>query len=316
MSKISIIVPTHNNQDSVLSFAKELIDTCETKITQYDYEIIFVDNNSSDQTKSYVARLCEITQKVKCVYTVADYGFELAAKYGMTIAEGDCVITMKPDRSHPVAAVPKFIELWEDGSKIIVGAKSKGGTNPIFNGLRNLYCNIIFSATGTKTMKQFTNFCLYDRSFVKTITSKAYKNMQIRSVINALGLSYMVLPYIPSKAAPDSSFSQKYDHAMASMTTYPKGAIRLVSMFGFYGGAVSIIAGIVTLIMKIVMWNSFTAAIPLILLFGGVLLIVSAVIAEYVSSICQKFDAATFVKEDERINVSNNERNDRKPNNK
>lgn len=308
MSKISIIVPTRNNQETVLGFAKELIDVCETKITQHDYEIIFVDNNSSDQTKSYLSRLCEVTQKAKCVYTVADYGFELSAKYGMTVADGDCVITMKPDRSHPIAAVPRLVELWEEGSKIIIGAKAKGGTNPIFNGLRNMFCGIIYSATGTKTMKQFTNFCLYDRSFVKTITSKAYKNMQIRSVINTLGLSYMVLPYIPSKAAPVSSFSQKYDSAMASMTTYPKGAIRLASMLGFYGGAASFIAGIVTLIMKLVMWESFTAAIPIVLLLGGVFLIISAIIAEYISSICQKFEAATFVKEDERINVVNNEK--------
>lgn len=308
MSKISVIVPTHNNQDTVLSFAKELIDACETKISGHDYEIIFVDNNSSDQTKSYLARLCEITQKVKCVYTVADYGFELAAKYGMTISDGDCVITMKPDRSHPVAAIPKLVELWENGSKIIIGAKSKGGTNPIFNGLRNLYCNILFSVTGTKTMKQFTDYCLYDKSFVKTVTSKAYKNIQIRSVINTLGLSYMVLPFVPSKAAPQASFAQKYDCAMASMTTYPKGTIRLASMLGFLCGALSLIVGIVTLIMKFVMWNSFSAVLPVTFLLGGLLLIISAIIAEYISSICQRFDAATFVKEDERINVPNNDR--------
>ena len=95
MSKISVIVPTHNNQDTVLSFAKELIDACETKISGHDYEIIFVDNNSSDQTKSYLARLCKITQKVKCVYTVADYGFELAAKYGMNVLDaGVAVLSM------------------------------------------------------------------------------------------------------------------------------------------------------------------------------------------------------------------------------
>ncbi|MCQ4022626.1 MULTISPECIES: glycosyltransferase [unclassified Ruminococcus] len=308
MSKISIIVPTRNNQDTVLSFAKELIDVCETRISNYEYEIIFVDNNSSDQTKSYLARLCEVTQKVKCAYTVADYGFELAAKYGMTLAEGECVITMKPDRTHPIAAIPKMLELWEEGSKIIVCARSKGGTNPIFNGLRNIYCNILFSSTGTKTMKQFTGFCLYDKSFVKTITSKAYKNMQIRSVINTLGLSYMVLPYTPSKSAPGSSFSQKYDASMSTMTTYPKGTIRLISMLGFYGGTAMIIAGIVTMVIKIVLWNSFTAAIPLILLVGGVLMIFSSVIAEYISSICQKLDAATFVKEEERINVSSNDK--------
>lgn len=308
MGKISVIVPTHNNQDTVLSFAKELIDVCETKLSQHDYEIIFVDNNSSDQTKVYLTKLCEITQKVKCLYTVANYGAELAAKYGMASTDTDCVITILPDRSHPVGAIPKLVELWEDGSKIIIGAKSKSAGNPIFNGLRNVYCNLLFSATGTKTMKQFTGLSLYDKSFVKTITSKAYKNMPIRSVINTLQLSYMVLPYTPSKAAPGKSFSERFDRSMTSMTTYPKGTIRLISMLGFFGGAASIILGIVTLIMKFFMWNSFSICLPLVLLFGGILLIISAVIGEYVSSLCRKSDAATFVKEDERINFSATEK--------
>lgn len=304
MSKVSIIVPTHNDQDTVLGFAKELIDICETKISQHEYEIIFVDNNSSDQTKAYLSKLCEITQKVKCVYTVADYGSELAAKYGMTVADGDCMITMLADRSHPVTAVPKLVQLWEEGSKIIIGAKSKGSTNPIFNGLRNLYYNILYSATGTKTMKQFTDLSLYDRSFVKTINSKAYKNLSIRSVINTLGLSYMVLPYVVPSAAPSKSFSKRYDTAMNSMTTYSNGTIRLASMLGFYGGAALLLAGLVTLIMKFVMWNSFTVCVPLVLLIGGALFIIAAVMCEYVSSICQSINAATFVKEDERINFT------------
>ena len=304
MSKISVIVPTHNNQDTVLNFAKELIDVFETQISQHDYEIIFVDNNSSDQTKVYLKKLCEITDKARCAFTVADYGAELSSKYGMTLAEGDCVITMLPDLSHPVAAVPKFIELWEEGSKIIIGARSKNGTNPIKNALKNTYCNLLFTMTGTKTMKQFTGFSLYDMSFVKTITSKAYKNLSIRSVINILSLSYMVLPFTPSKAAPSKHFSDRFDEAMTGMTTYPIGTIRLASMFGFYGGALSLLVGLVMLIMKFFMWETFSISLPLILFFGGSLLIISAIIAEYISGLCQKAVAATFVKEGERINFN------------
>ena len=304
MSMISVIVPTHNNQDTILSFAKELIDVFETQISQHDYEVIFVDNNSSDQTKVYLTKLCEVTQKAKCAFTIADYGPELAAKYGMTIAQGDCVITMLPDHSHPVAAIPKFIELWEDGSKIIIGAKSKNSSNPIKNAFKNLFCNVLYAATGTKTMKQFTGFSLYDMSFVKTITSKAYKNLTIRSVINTLDLSYMVLPYSSPTASGVKSFSSRYNEAMISMTTYPKGAIRLVSILGFLGGAASLIVGLVVLIMKFFLWGAFSLSLPLVLLFGGILLIFSAVIAEYISGFCQKADAATFVKESERINFT------------
>lgn len=311
MSKISVIVPTHNNQETVLSFAKELIDTFETSITQHEYEIIFVDNNSSDQTKLYLTKLCEITQKVKCLFTVADYGPELAAKSGMTASTGDCVITILPDHSHPIAAIPKMIELREEGSKIIIGACSKGSGNPIFNFLRSSYCNLLYSVTGTKTMKQFNDFALYDLSFVKTITSKAYKNMSIRSVINVLNLSYMVLPYNPPKVAPSKSFSERLDKSMNSMTTYPKGAIRLVSLLGLYGGVISFLIGIVILIMKFFMWSSFSISVPLICLLGGVLMIFASIIAEYISSLCQKTEAATFVKEDSRINFTQPERTDR-----
>ena len=308
MSKISVIVPTHNDQSTVLGFAKELINVCETQLSHYDYEIIFVDNNSSDLTKEYLKKLCAITQKVKCLFTVANYGSELAAKFGMTASDGDCVITILPDFSHPVSVIPRMLELWSEGSKIIIGAKSKSAGNPISNGLRNLYCNAVYKLTGTKMMRQFTGLCLYDRSFVKTINSKAYKNMQIRSIINTLKLSYMVLPFVPSKAAPHMSFSQRYDRAMLSMTTYPKGAIRAVSMVGFFGGALSLLAGLVTLIMKFFMWNSFSVSVPALLCLGGVLLIITAVTAEYVSRLCQNADAATFVKEEERINFSSQDK--------
>lgn len=311
MSKISVIIPTHNNQETVLSFAKELIDLFETSISRHTYEIIFVDNNSTDQTKLYLTKLCEITQKVKCLFTVADYGSELAAKSGMAMSTGDCVITMLPDHSHPISAIPKMIELWEDGSKIIIGACSQGSGNPIFNALRNVYCNLLYSITGTKTMKQFNGFCLYDLSFVKTITSKAYKNMSIRSVINTLNLSYMVLPYNPSKSSPSKSFSERFDKLMCSMTTYPKGTIRLVSLFGLSGGLISLLVGIVTLIMKFFMWNSFSVGIPLICLFGGVMMLFASIIAEYISSLCQKTEAATFVKEEDRINFSQPDKNNR-----
>lgn len=137
-----------------------------TNLPQYDYELLFIDNASTDGTREKLIKLCEENKKIKAIFNVTNFGQFNSPFHGMCQTTGDCTITMCCDFQNPVELIPKFVEKWEQGHKIVSGIKTSSKEPGIIYLLRSIYYKMIKKMSNVKMIEHFTGFGLYDKTFI------------------------------------------------------------------------------------------------------------------------------------------------------
>lgn len=114
---VSIVVPVYNEQLNIEKFYEEA--TKAISALELDYEIIFVDDGSSDSTPLILSRLTQQDEHVRALILARNFGHQLAITCGMDNACGDAVITMDGDMQHPPAMIPDLIQKWKEGYDVV-----------------------------------------------------------------------------------------------------------------------------------------------------------------------------------------------------
>ena len=119
MKKISIMVPCYNEEENVVPLSEALIAMFEKDLPQYDYEILFIDNDSRDTTRVKLRALCENNKKIKAIFNAKNFGQFNSPYYGILQTEGDCTIPVCADFQDPIDVIPRLVAEWEKGYKIV-----------------------------------------------------------------------------------------------------------------------------------------------------------------------------------------------------
>ena len=119
MNKISILIPCYNEEENVVPISQAVVDELQTKLSSYDYELIFIDNDSSDNTRPLLREICKKNPKIKAIFNAKNFGQFNSPYYGMLQTTGDCTISMCCDFQDPVEMIPKMIKEWEKGAMIV-----------------------------------------------------------------------------------------------------------------------------------------------------------------------------------------------------
>ena len=122
--KVSVMIPCYNEEENVVPMSNEIKELFETKLPQYDYELLFIDNDSSDNTRPLLREICKRNKHVKAIFNAKNFGQFNSPYYGMLQTTGDCVITMVCDFQDPLDLIPQYLEAWEEGYKIAIGIKT------------------------------------------------------------------------------------------------------------------------------------------------------------------------------------------------
>lgn len=138
MKKISVMVPTYNEEENVVPLSEAIIAELD-KLPQYDYELLFIDNDSKDSTREKLEMLCSKNHKIKAIFNAKNFGQFNSPFYGMLQTTGDCTISMCADFQDPVEMIPKLIHEWEQGYKIVSAIKTSSKENPVMRFLRTCY---------------------------------------------------------------------------------------------------------------------------------------------------------------------------------
>ena len=306
---ISIMVPCYNEEENVVPLSKAIIQTIETELPQYDYELLFIDNCSKDNTQALIRELCRQNPKIKAIFNAKNFGQFNSPYHGMCQTTGDCTITMCADFQDPVEMIPQFIKKWEEGYKIVCGIKTASRENPIMYFLRSCYYRAIKKMSSVEQIEHFTGFGLYDKRFIEVLRDLNDPTPFIRGIVAELGFKRCDVEYTQPKRRGGKSknnWYSLYDAAMLSFTSYTKIGLRLATFFGFGLSAVSLIAAVVYLVLKLLYWNRFpagTAPILLaVLLLGSIQLFFIGLLGEYILSINQRSMNRPLVVEEERLN--------------
>lgn len=311
MKKISILVPTYNEEENVIPLSKAIIEQMEM-LPNYDYELVFIDNDSKDTTRDKIAEICEKNPKIKAIFNAKNFGQFNSPFYGLLQTTGDCTILMCADFQDPVDMIPKFIAEWENGYKIVSAIKTKSKENPIMRFFRSCYYKAIRKMSNVEQIEHFTGFGLYDKSFINVLRELDDPIPFLRGIVAELGFKRKEIPYTQQKrraGKTHNNFSTLYDAAMLSFTSYTKTGMRLATLFGFLVSFISICIGFTYFVLKLVHWNSFVMGNAPILIgvfvLGGIQIFFIGLLGEYILNINTRVMKRPLVVEEKRINFNN-----------
>lgn len=309
MKKISILIPCYNEEENVIPMSEAVTELFETELVQYDYEIVFIDNNSSDNTRILLRKICSGNRHIKAIFNAKNFGQFNSPYYGMCQTTGDCTISMCCDFQDPLELIPRFIQEWEKGYKIVCGIKTSSKENKIMRFLRTCYYKIIRKMSDVDQIEHFTGTGLYDRSFIQVLKDLDDPTPFLRGIVAEMGYKRKDIPYEQQKRRAGQTHNNwftLYDAAMLSFTSYTKVGLRIATIAGFVMAFISIIIALVYLILKLVYWERFVAGVTPILLavlvLGSVQLFFIGFLGEYVLSINKRMMKRPLVIEEERIN--------------
>lgn len=314
MKKISVLIPTYNEEENVVPLSKAIINMFSDNLTDYDYEIIFIDNDSQDDTRSLLRTLCQKNDHIRAIFNAKNFGQFNSPYYGLLQTTGDCTVLLCADFQDPIEMIPEFVHEWEAGYKIVIGQKTASRENKFMYFLRSCYYKMIKSFSDVEQIEHFTGFGLYDRDFINVLRDLDDPTPFLRGIVAELGFRRKQIPYEQQKrraGKTSNNFMRLYDAAMLSFTSYTKIGLRMATFIGGGIAMVSFLIALVYLILKFVFWDRFVAGTTPILIgmffLGAVQLVFMGLIGEYILSINQRVMNRPLVIEEERINFDNRE---------
>lgn len=293
MKKVSIVVPVFNEQENVNVFYQELCKYMDT--LDYVYEMIFVDDGSTDDTAKIIGMLASRDERVKALLLARNFGHQVALTCGMDYAEGDAVITMDGDLQHPPKLLPTLLEKWEEGFEVVQTVRlDTDGVSLFKKTSSRLFYRILNLLSDSRIAEGGSDFRLLDRTVVKTFRAFKEQTRFIRGIIGNIGYRQTKVAFVaPKRFAGQSKFSlHKMLHfALDGITSYSKVPLRLALYFGLCVGLLSFGLTLEVLYIKLFTNDAVpgwaTTAVS-ILTLGGIQLIGLGIIGEYVGQIFEE----------------------------
>ena len=314
MKKISIMIPCYNEEENVVPISEAVVRELTDSLPEYDYEILFIDNDSKDNTRPLLREICKKNPKIKAIFNVKNFGQFNSPYYGMLQTTGDCTICMCCDFQDPVEMIPKLVHEWENGYKIVCAIKTTSKENKIMRFLRTCYYKLIRKMSDIEQIEHFTGFGLYDKSFIEVLRNLKDPSPFLRGIVAELGYRRKDIPYEQAKrraGKTHNNFYTLYDAAMLSFTSYTKIGLRLATFCGVGVGIISFLVGMVYLILKLILWDNFPMGMAPVLIgmcfLGSVQLFFIGLLGEYVLNINTRVMNRPLVIEEERLNFDNSE---------
>ena len=308
MRTISIVTPCYNEESNVIALYERITAVLET-CPDYVYDIIFIDNASTDNTVSVVKSLIEKDSRVRLIVNARNFGHIRSPYYGLLQATGDAVILMASDLQDPPELIPEFIKQWEAGFKIVAGVKTTSEESRLFFKIRKMYYAMVNRISNIQLITNFTGFGLYDRSVIDIMKSLNDPYPYLRGLVSELGFDVAQVEFNQpqrTRGITKNNFYTLYDIAMLGITSHSKVPLRLAVFAGFCLSATSLMMALLYLILKLLFWNSFVfGTAPLLIglfFFASVQLFFLGLLGEYVGNLQTQILNRPLVVEKERIN--------------
>jgi len=307
---ISIITPCFNEEGNipeVYARVKKVFDG----FPQYDYEHLFIDNDSTDRSQEILRAIASHDKNIKVIFNTRNFGPGRSPWYAFHQVTGDAIISVVSDLQDPPEMIIPFIQKWEEGYKIVIGVKNKSKENFIMFAIRKAFYRILNKFSDIELVKNYTGFGLYDRTFIDILLKLNDPAPYFRGLIPEFGLKRCEINYVQPKrmsGKTKQSFTSLYDEAMLGFVSHSKLPLRLASFTGYAIALLSLLVAIGYFIYKLVFWDQFNVGLaPLVIglfFFSSVQLIFIGVIGEYVGAIWTQLHRRDrpLVIEKERIN--------------
>ena len=305
---ISIVSGCRNERENL----KELVNRIETnlgKAAETDYEIIFIDNASTDGSQEVLREIAQSHPFVKVILNTRNFGHIRSPYHAILEGRGDAVIYLASDLQEPPEVIPELLFKWKEGAEVVAAVKSESAESPLFFMVRRFYYWLLQELADVQTIPNFTGFGLYSRRVIDYCRQLHDPYPYFRGLISEIGLPVSIVKYRQPKRVrgfSKNNFYTLYDMAMLGITNHSKVPLRLATLSGFLLSIFSFLVGMGYLVYKLLFWERFTLGIAPALIglffFCSVILFFIGILGEYIGAIHTQVLRRPLVVEKERIN--------------
>ncbi|WP_024850588.1 glycosyltransferase family 2 protein [Hydrogenovibrio kuenenii] len=314
MKKISIVTACYNEEENV----EELIDrvriVMSTDLSNYDYEHIFIDNASEDNTVALLKEQSQSDGRIKIIVNSRNFGHVRSPSYALLHADGDAVISLVADLQDPPEMLPEFVQKWEEGYDLVLAIKADSEERGLMFKVREAYYKLLFRLSEVPIFKNFTGFGLFDRKVIKALKQMNDPYPFFRGMLAEAGFKVYKLPYaqpMRARGITKNNFYSLYDMGILGIISNSKVPLRLAIFTGAVAAFLSLIIGFIYGVLKLVYWDEMSLGIaPLMILVSfmfSVMLFFIGIIGEYIGAIYTQVLNRPLVFVKERINFDNEE---------
>ncbi len=310
MKKISIVTACYNEEANIRDLYIQLKRVLAS-LDKYSYEIIAIDNKSTDKTADILREIATEDKNFKVILNSKNFGPVKSPFYAMQQSSGDCMIYLVSDLQDPPDVIPKLVEKWENGAKIAVAVKDKSKESPIMWFFRQLFYKFISytEMESSNIIENFAGFALYDKKIVELMKSCDDPNPEIKSFVSDIGFDVEIVKYTQSarqKGKSTYNLMRLYGYAMTIITKNSFFPIRFATLAGFILSILSFLIAIFYFVMKLLFWNEYNIGMASLIIglffFSAVQLFFIGIIGEYIAAIYTRVNKRPLVIEEERLN--------------
>ncbi len=306
--KISVITNCFNEEENVeelFSQVKAVFDGLE----QYDYEHIFVDNCSTDETVPILKRMAAKHPHLKIIVNSRNFGHIRSGYHALLQGTGDAVVLIVADLQDPPPMIEEFIKKWEEGNKVVAAVKTGSAESFVMSAIRKTYYWMIEKLSDIELIRNFTGFGLYDKKVIEVLREINDPYPYLRGLLCDIGMERAEIEYEQpgrKRGITKNNFYTLYDIAMLGITNHSKVPLRISIMLGFLLSIANITVAFFYFLYKLLFWDHFvvgTAPIVIgLFFFSSVQLFFIGVIGEYLGAIHTQVLKRPLVIEKERVN--------------
>lgn len=291
MKTVSIIIPAYNEQESLHTLYSNLCKLTDS-LKQYNWEILFVNDGSNDNTERIINELIEQDSRIATVILSRNFGKEAAMLAGFDYATGDCAIILDADLQHPLSSIPQMLQYWEEGyDDVYARRRTRGDNSWLRKFFSRTYYSLLQRTSNIDVLPDVGDFRLLDRKCIDTLKTLREQCRYTKGMYAWIGYKKKeILCDQQERVAGTSkwSFFSLFNLAIEGVTSFSVTPLRISSILGFIISIVAFIYMIV-IIAKTLIWGDPVAGYPslmcIILFLGGIQLLSLGIIGEYLGRI-------------------------------
>jgi dolichol-phosphate mannosyltransferase len=286
---ISVIIPAFNEEENIIVLSNKLGELMK----QYDnYEILFIDDGSTDRTLDSIKLAKKNNNKIKYISFARNFSHQNALRAGISYAKGDCIISMDADLQHPPEFIPLLIENWYNGYDIVYTIRKDNYKVPYIKRLTSkgfyMLLNLI---SDTKIEHGAADFRLIDRKVADSLNLLTENDLFYRGMVNWMGYKSIGIEYLAAERAYGKSkysIGKMLGLALKGITSLSIKPLRISTYFGAIIATFSVIYGLYAMFLKVFTDKAilgWTSIFIMVCLIGGIQLIMIGIVGEYVGKL-------------------------------
>ena len=316
MKKITILVPAYNEEES-LPFLYERVSKIMNEVKDYEFELLFVNDGSKDNTLNEIKKLREQDKRVCYVDFSRNFGKEIGMIAGLDYATGDCVIFMDADLQDPPELIPELVKYWEEGyDDVYAKRKSRKGETWLKKFTSTMYYKTLQKFTKIPIQKDTGDFRLLDKRCVQAMCKLRETGRCSKSIFSWIGYNKKAIYFDRDKriaGVTKWNYKKLIDLAIDGITSFTTSPLRIstyLSIPTFLALVVYFVYVIVKCVTQHVAIQAFQAIILLVLFFAGIQIMLFGILGEYLGRIFNetKNRPLYFIKEYNGIREENDKK--------